>query len=80
MNKYIKVNIVDNDWERPQDRVMDSYILVNPDMKKLKELQEKLNNRFTNQNEFYDNYGAIGDYIKKNFEVLNIEKTIEIKW
>lgn len=80
MNKYIEVNIVDNDWERPQDRVMDSYILVNPDIEKLKELQEKLNNRFTNQNEFYDDYRAIGDYIKKNFEVLNIEKTIEIKW
>lgn len=80
MKKYIRVDIVDNDNGYHDERIMDTYILVNPDESKLKELQILLENRSEEENEFYDDYGSIYDYIKKNFEVLNIEKTIEIEW
>jgi hypothetical protein len=80
--KYVKINIVDNDLDyRYKDkRIMDTFILVNPDMEKLEELQELLNNRHEQENEFSNNYLAVLEYIEKNFESLKILGPIEIEW
>lgn len=86
MNNYIKIDIVDNDYEKETGRVMDTYIIVIPNdesslyKEKLKELQEMLRNRHDEENEFTNNYGAIHDYIVENFEVLDILYTEEIEW
>ena len=78
--KFVRVDIVDNEADYGCDRVMDTYILVNPDMEKLRELQEKLDDRFDEENEFDGEYGAIYDYIVKHFEVLKMSDFMEIEW
>lgn len=78
--KFVRVDIVDNDVDYGGERVMDTYILVNPDMEKLKELQEKLDDRYYEENEFSSDYGTIDDYIMENFEVLKMSDFIEIEW
>lgn len=79
-NSFVRVDIVDNEADYGCDRVMDTYILVNPDMEKLRKLQEKIDARFDEENEFDGEYGAIYDYIAKNFEILKMEDFIEIEW
>ena len=78
--KFIRVDIVDNclDYGCEMERVMDTYILVNPKMEKLKELQERLNNRFESGE--FEQYYDIHDYITENFEVLEMSDFIEIEW
>lgn len=84
--KFVKINIVDNDNGLQGERIMDTYILVIPLdeythwKEKLKELQEMLDNRFEEENEFNGEYGAIHNYILENFEVLNISDCIDIEW
>ena len=78
--KFVRVDIVDNEYDYISERVMDTYILVNPNMEKLKELQTLLNNRFDENNQFESNYQAIYDYITENFEVLKMRDFIEIEW
>lgn len=78
--KFVRVDIVDNEYDYGTERVMDTYILVNPNMEKLEELQTLLNNRFDENNQFESNYQAIYDYITKNFEVLEMHDFIEIEW
>ena len=81
MEKYfVRVDIVDNECDYGTERIMDTYILVNPNMEKLEELQTLLNNRFDENNQFESNYLAIYDYITENFEVLEIHDFIEIEW
>lgn len=77
---FVKVDIVDNDYDKATDRVMNTYILVNPDFEKLDKLQQMLKNRFVEQNEFADDYGAINDYIKENFDLIDITYFVEIEW
>ena len=50
--KFIRVDIVDNEYDYGSERIMDTYILVKPNMEKLKELQILLNNRFDENNQF----------------------------
>ena len=78
--KFVRVDIVDNEADYGSERVMDTYILVNPDMEKLIELQEKLDDRFEEESEFDGTYGAIYDYITKNFEALKMSDFFEIEW
>ena len=78
MNKYVEVKIVDNDYDYREERVMDTYILVNPNMEKLEELRDMINGRF--ENEDWDGYENIYTYISENFEVLDIVETVEIEW
>lgn len=77
---FVRVDIVDNEYDYGTERIMDTYILVNPNMEKLKELQILLNNRFDENNQFESNYQAIYDYITENFEVLEMHDFIEIEW
>ena len=81
--KIVRVNIVDNDidyrgMEDGYDRIMDTYILVNPNEEKLKELQRRLDHRFESGE--FQNYYDIDDYITENFEVLKIAGFIDIEW
>ena len=76
--KFVRVDIVDNDVDYGCDKVMDTYILVNPDTEKLTELQELLNNRFESGK--FEQYSDIDDYITENFEVLQMTDFIEIEW
>lgn len=78
--KFVRVDIVDNEYDYGSERVMDTYILVNPSMEKLEELQTLLNNRFDENNQFESNYLSIYDYITENFEVLKMHDFIEIEW
>ena len=84
--KFIQVDIVDNDVGPNGMGCMDSYILVISDEEmtyyedKLKTLQEMLNERREQENEFYGNYGAIYDYLSENFEILNVSQIKEIEW
>ena len=81
--KLVRVNIVDNDidyrgMEDGHDRIMDTYILVDPNEEKLKELQRRLDHRFESGE--FQNYCDIDDYITENFEVLDIAEFIDIEW
>ena len=76
--KFVRVDIVDNDADYGCDKVMDTYILMNPNTEKLTELQELLNNRFESGK--FEQYSDIDDYIMENFEVLQMADFIEIEW
>lgn len=76
--KFVRVDIVDNDVDYGCDKVMDTYILVNPDTERLNELQERLNSRFESGE--FEQYYDIHDYITENFEVLEMSDFIEIEW
>lgn len=78
MKKYMRVDIVDNDCVY-DSRVMDTYILINPNKEKLEELQNLLNERFENDDMDID-YGIIHDFISDNFEILDIDDYAEIVW
>ena len=84
--KFVRVDIVDNDNGYDGERIMDTYILAIPTeehiyyKEKLVELQNMLNNRFDEENELCDDYGAIHEYITENFEVLQMADFIEIEW
>lgn len=80
MKKYVRVDIVDSDYSY-DERLLDSYILVNPNKEKLEELQELLNNRFDDENSVFNNeFGSIYDFINENFEILDIAELVEIEW
>ena len=76
--KFVRVDIVDNDADYGCDKVMDTYILVNPKTEKLTELQQLLNNRFESGK--FQDYYDIDNYITENFEVLQMADFIEIEW
>jgi hypothetical protein len=78
MNRYVEVNIVDNEHDWDEDRVMDTYILINPNMEKLDELRDMINERFENEN--WRGYEEIDTFILENFEMLSISETVEIEW
>ena len=76
--KFVRVDIVDNDNGYDGERVMDTFILVNPNLDKLEELQDKLGNRFDSGE--IEQYGDVVDYIDENFEVLKMSNFFEIEW
>ena len=76
--KFVRVDVVDNDADFGCDKVMDTYILVNPEIAKLEELQERLRNRFENGE--FEKYYEIDDYIVENFELLKMSDFFEIEW
>ena len=76
--KFVRVDIVDNDNGYDSERVMDTFILVNPNLDKLEELQELLNNRFESGE--IEHYGDVIHYMNENFEVLKMSSFFEIEW
>jgi hypothetical protein len=81
MEKIIRLDIIDNDWDEENPRIMDTYYLVNPDMEKLDELQKLMNNRFDYEDgdEYIESFEEIYDYIEENFTSIDI-KLKEIEW
>lgn len=76
--KFVRVDIVDNDNGYDGERVIDTFILVNPNLDKLEELQELLNNRFESGE--IEQYGDVIHYMNENFEVLKMSNFFEIEW
>lgn len=75
-DKITRVDIVDTD----DNDTMDTFYLVDPDKKKLDELQRLINNRYEDNDEDYiKDYGSIFKYINENFKSINIDR-IEINW
>lgn len=79
MDKYVRVDIVDGQGYYDEERIMDTFILVNPDKRKLEELQELLDGRFEEDNGF-QSYESIYGFIDDNFECLCIDEEVEIVW
>ena len=77
-DEIIRVDIIDND-ESYEDRLQGTYYLKNPDESKLQELKRMIENRFDENNEFSDSYLAVENFIKENFETVDIETKI-INW
>lgn len=77
----VRLDIVDNQPEGDADRVLETYYLVNPDMRKLNELRKAVESRF----EDYDDnpaFGSIADidaFVNKHFITIAIG-TEEIEW
>lgn len=76
--KFVRVDIVDNDNIYGDERVMDTFILVNPNLDKLEELQDKLSNRFESGE--IEQYGDVIDYMEENFEMLKMSYFFELEW
>ena len=76
--KFARVDIVDNDIGYYDERVMNTFFIVNPNLDKLEELQNKLNNRFEDGE--IEQYGDVIAYMNENFEVLKISDHFEIEW
>jgi len=82
MEKIIRLDIIDNDWDEENPRIMDTFYLVNPDMEKLDKLQKLMNNRFDYEEDNEENieyFEEIYDYIEENFTSIDIELK-EIEW
>jgi thymidylate kinase len=82
MEKIIRVDIIDNDWDEENPRIMETFYLVNPDMEKLDRLQKLMQNRFDyeeNNEENIEYFEEIYDYIEENFTSIDIELK-EIEW
>ena len=80
MSKYVKLNIVDGYADLDEDimtRVIDSFILINPNESKLDKLRELIDEWSDLENEVL--YKNIYRYVCDNFEQLNIEE-IEIEF
>ena len=82
MEKIIRVDIIDTDWDNENPRIMETFYLVNPDVEKLDKLQKLMNNRFDYEEDNEENieyFEEIYDYIEENFTSIDIELK-EIEW
>ena len=77
-NTYVELKIVDNDYAWDEDRVRDTYILINPDAEKLEKLREVVDGRFDDED--WIGYESLQSYIENNFEIISISNEIEIEY
>ena len=88
--RIVKLDIMDNDVAY-DNRLLDTYVLINPDENKLAELKQMIETRFDTdgltdkeiraKETFRDNiWFRIDEFIAKNFVVLNIDETYEIAY
>ncbi len=77
--KIIKLEIIDDQPEEMDDRVLLSYYLLNPKRKKLQILKNAVEKLSVLNCTSIQGLWDIEDYIKENFQIINIERT-EIKW
>lgn len=81
MQRIVKFNICDTDPEKPSEKILSSWYLIDPDMDKLEKLKAKLQRRIEDvdaDNEF-EGIWSIDDFILKNFETIVI-KDFEVPW
>ena len=79
VENIIRVDIIDNEPEKPKNRVLETYYLLNPNRDKLEALRKAIEKRLDDENSEYKGLWDIREYINKNFLTLDIER-IEIKW
>jgi len=81
MQKIVKFNICDTDPEKPSEKILSSWYLIDPDMDKLEELKKKLRNRIVNidADEEFEGIWDVEDFILNNFETVNID-VFEVPW
>ncbi len=77
--KIIQLEIIDDQPEEMDDRVLLSYYLLNPKRKKLQILKDAVEKLSVLNCTSIQGLWDIEDYIKENFQIINIERT-EIKW
>lgn len=79
VENIIRVDIIDNEPEKPKNRVLETYYLLNPNRDKLEALRKAIEERLDDENSEYKGLWDIREYINKNFLTLDIER-MEIKW
>lgn len=81
MQKIVKFNICDTDPEKPSEKILSSWYLIDPDMDKLEELKKKLRDRIVNidADEEFEGIWDVEDFILNNFETVNID-VFEVPW
>ena len=75
MQRIVKFNICDTDPEKPSEKILSSWYLIDPDMDKLEELKKKLRDRIVNidADEEFEGIWDVEDFILNNFETVNID-------
>ena len=77
--KFVKVDIVKTDEiGYDSDRIIDTFILVNPDCNKLGTIQDMLDHRFEKEKPF--EYHDFLEYLEENFEILKPSKYFTFEW
>lgn len=92
--KITKLKIIDRDVDWGENPVLDCFLLVSPDKKKLNELKEMVEGRFDYQ--FDDNiseedfktaemfagnvWDNVYEFIEDNFTVIDVDTSYEIEW
>ena len=81
MQRIVKFNICDTDPEKPSEKILSSWYLIDPDMDKLEELKKKLRDRMVNidADEEFEGIWDVEDFILNNFETVNID-VFEVPW
>ena len=79
VENIIRVDIIDNEPEKPKNRVLETYYLLNPNRDKLEALRKAIEERLDDENSEYKGLWDIREYINKNFLTLDIER-MEIEW
>lgn len=81
MQRIVKFNICDTDPEKPSEKILSSWYLIDPDMDKLEELKKKLRDSMVNidADEEFEGIWDIEDFILNNFETVNID-VFEVPW
>ena len=77
----VKFNICDTDPEKPSEKILSSWYLVDPNMDKLEKLKAKLQRRIENidTDEEFEGIWDIEDFILNNFETIEIDD-FEVPW
>ncbi|MBQ2388740.1 MAG: hypothetical protein II305_01675 [Clostridia bacterium] len=80
----VRVDVVDNDVSFTNERILETFYLINPDEQKLSFLKNKIETRFdesfdNKEEQLEDWWAFIYDFVRNNFKVLEVE-TKEIEW
>lgn len=80
----VRVDVVDNDVSFTNERILETFYLINPDEQKLSFLKNKIETRFdesfdNKEEQIEDWWAFIYDFVRNNFKVLEVE-TKEIEW
>ena len=78
------ISLCDNDNSFINERILETFYLVNPDEQKLSFLKNKIETRFdesfdNKEEQIKDWWAFIYDFVRNNFKVLEV-KTKEIEW
>lgn len=80
----VRVDVVDDDVSFINERILETFYLINPDEQKLSFLKNKIETRFdesfdNKEEQLEDWWAFIYDFVRNNFKVLEVE-TKEIEW